>query len=355
MGYKVNQVRQVYVANKVELATGFGPSDHLPEKGDLGEAKLFINDENGYMYFEYRTHGGVVRSDEISLSSINKIRLTKKEQLRHHKDCYKITIPAKSNKANENVTVHIDIFGSYTNTQLNKITESITFDYKDDSSLDNDNFLLAVLDLAKRIYEIRENVVQVSIDTSGTPDTIGTLVEVKHDMTLDQLKDAVSAGINGIVIKENQTFFYNPAHSAPTYRLSFKPRVTMTFAEDNAGIVCKRVKLDYTNADNYEINGPVVADMERFHFGFRGDEYQGLGHGYHTPVGMVADPTQEYDALDIHYAFLGSGAQTFRSEKDITIYGKHDELKALVEGKLKEAIKKELHPVKDGSPIFEEC
>lgn len=81
MGNKVNQVRQVYVVNKVELATGFGPSDHLPEKGDLGEAKLFINDEGGYMYFEYRTHNGVVRTDEIPLSSINKIRLTDRKSV----------------------------------------------------------------------------------------------------------------------------------------------------------------------------------------------------------------------------------------------------------------------------------
>lgn len=354
MGYKVNQVRQVYVVNKVELATGFGPTDHLPEKGDLGEAKLFINDEHGYMYFEYRTHNGVVRTDEIPLASINKIRLTKKEQLRHHKDCYKITIPATSLAPNQDVTVNVDIFGSYTNTQLNKITESINFNYDVNSSLVQQSFLLAVLDLAKRLYEQRENAIQVFIDTAGTPDTIGTLVEVKHDMTFDDLSAAATA-INGIVLKENQTFYYNPAHSAPTYRLSFKPRVTMSSYEDNPHIVCKRVKLDYTNADNYEINGPVVADMERFHFGFRGDEYQGLGHGYKIPVGMVADPTQEYDALDIHYAHLGSGNQTYRSEKDITLYGKHDELKALVEGKLKTAIKKELHPVKEGSPILDEC
>lgn len=354
MGYKVNQVRQVYVANKVELATGFGPSDHLPEKGDLGEAKLFINDEGGYMYFEYRTHNGVVRTDEIPLASINKIRLTKKEQLRHHKDCYKITIPATSTVEKQNVDIYVDIFGIYTNTQLNKITESINFNYDQSFNLDNDNFLLAVLDLAKRLYQIRENAVQVFIDTAGTKDTIGTLVEVKHDMTFDQLKAAATA-INGLVLKENQTFFYNPAHSAPTYRLSFKPRVMMTGASDNTNIVCKRVKLDYTNADNYEINGPVVADMERFHFGFRGDEYQGLGQGYKLPVGMVADPTQEYDALDIHYAHLGSGTQTFRSEKDITLYGKYDELKALLDGKFKDAIKKELHPAKDGVAILDEC
>lgn len=354
MGYKVNQVRQVYVANKVELATGFGPSDHLPEKGDLGEARLFINDEGGYMYFEYRTHNGVVRTDEIPLASINKIRLTKKEQLRHHKDCYKITIPGASNAPKQNVTLNVDIFGVYTNTQLNKITESINFDYDENSSLIHENFLLAVLDLAKRLYNIRENAVQVFIDTAGTPDTIGTLVEVKHDMTFDQLNAAATA-INGIVLKENQTFYYNPAHSAPTYRLSFKPRVNMSHAEDNTHIVAKHIKLDYTNADNYEINGPVVADMERFHFGFRGDEYQGLGHGYKLPVGMVADPTQEYDALDIHYAHLGSGTQTFRSEKDITLYGKYDELKALLDGKFKDAIKKELHPAKDGVAILDEC
>lgn len=66
-------------------------------------------------------------------------------------------------------------------------------------------------------------------------------------------------------------------------------------------------------------NGHKIADMEYFYMGERGDQYRNVGWPNVVPTQYLVDPTKEYNALEIHYAYTDEGTSSYNSEKDITI------------------------------------
>lgn len=74
-------------------------------------------------------------------------------------------------------------------------------------------------------------------------------------------------------------------------------------------------------SDSEEVikDGKKIADLEYFCMGERGDQYRNVGWPHVVPTKYLVDPSKEYNALEIHFAFTDSGAESYRSEKDITI------------------------------------
>ena len=66
-------------------------------------------------------------------------------------------------------------------------------------------------------------------------------------------------------------------------------------------------------------NGKKIADMEYFYMGERGDQYRGIGWPNVIKTTYLVDPSVEYNTIDIHYAYQGSGEDIQKSEKDITL------------------------------------
>lgn len=80
---------------------------------------------------------------------------------------------------------------------------------------------------------------------------------------------------------------------------------------------------DCTDCGNAGVvkNGYKLADLEYFCMGERGDIYRGMGWPNIVPTTYLLNPTAdtEYNVLEIHFAFTDSGAESYKSEKDITI------------------------------------
>jgi hypothetical protein len=76
-------------------------------------------------------------------------------------------------------------------------------------------------------------------------------------------------------------------------------------------------------------NGYLIADMEWFYAGARGDYYRGFGHPYGVKTKLVADASVAYDTIDIHYAYVGPNEGAQKSEKTITVAGTSAQLTAL--------------------------
>ena len=76
-------------------------------------------------------------------------------------------------------------------------------------------------------------------------------------------------------------------------------------------------------------NGYLIADMEWFYVGARGDMYRGFGHPYGVKTKLVADTAVAYDTIDIHYAYVGPNEGAQKSEKTITVAGTSAQLTAL--------------------------
>ena len=68
------------------------------------------------------------------------------------------------------------------------------------------------------------------------------------------------------------------------------------------------------------IAGQYIADMEWFFMGERGDIYRQAGWPKNIDTTYLADPTaRSYNVLDIHYSFNGSGVDSYKSEKTLTL------------------------------------
>ena len=66
-------------------------------------------------------------------------------------------------------------------------------------------------------------------------------------------------------------------------------------------------------------NGETIADMEYFYMKERADQYGNIGWPNVVHTNYLVDPTKEYNAIDIHYAYVGSNESVQKSEKTITI------------------------------------
>lgn len=82
-------------------------------------------------------------------------------------------------------------------------------------------------------------------------------------------------------------------------------------------------------------DGHLIADLEYFCMGARGDIYRGMGYPNTIKTTYLVDPTQKYDVLDIHYFYTGSNESVQKSEKTITLvavdYGSHTAMNALID------------------------
>lgn len=82
-------------------------------------------------------------------------------------------------------------------------------------------------------------------------------------------------------------------------------------------------------------DGHLIADLEYFCMGARGDIYRGMGYPNTIKTTYLVDPTQKYDVLDIHYFYTGSNESVQKSEKTITLVavddGIHTAMNALID------------------------
>ena len=66
-------------------------------------------------------------------------------------------------------------------------------------------------------------------------------------------------------------------------------------------------------------NGKMIADLEYFLMGERGDQYRNINWPNSIPTTYLADPNSEYHIFDVHYAYVGSNEGVQKSEKTISI------------------------------------
>lgn len=344
MGQTSRQVRHYYVANKFEIADGFTADKHLDTKGDLGEMKAFVNDSKNHLYFEYRGHGGVTRSDLIPISNIEYINLSKKEDLRVRLVGKKVIFDT-TNPITSSYSVNVKVSG------IKNLNESdplqVIAHYNPAATNSTKAIAEVALHLAKGAEKTLFNSVEIFVSDSDSETALGTLTKVEANSKIDTI-DATQP--KAIVIKENKPEPWNEFNRVRRIMLEVDSFITKG---DGPKIV--NAPFDYTQAENYVGNGILVKDDEYFYLGVRGNLYPSCSTYIGASLG-VADETQEYDVLDIHYSHIDSGNTSYKSEKDITIAGKKAELEALLE-KLKGAkettIVSPTAPKK--GPSLEEC
>lgn len=343
MGQTARQVRHYYVANKFEIADGFTPDKHLDTKGDLGEMKAFVNDSKNHLYFEYRGHGGVTRSDLIPISNIEYVNISKKEDLRIRLAGKKIIFPATP--AGESYSVNVKVSG------IKNLNESdplqVIAHYNPTTAMPAKAISDVAVHLAKGAEKTLFNSVEIFVSDSDSETAVGNLTKVE---AISKVNTIEALNPKAIVVKENKPEPWNEFNRVRRIMLEVDSFVTKGEAPKIIN-----APFDYTQAENYVGNGILVKDNEYFYLGVRGNLYPSSPMYIGASLG-VADETQEYDVLDIHYSHIDSGNTSYKSEKDITIAGKKEELEKIVEALKGAKTTSYVAPAdpKKG-PLLEEC
>lgn len=133
------------------------------------------------------------------------------------------------------------------------------------------------------------------------------------EVTSRTKEDKLTGTYTGVTIKEVAPDWIRGTKQEKIVRLTVNP----TTVNDGTGdVVWGTVK--YSDGDTLK-NGKVIADMEHFFAGEKGDQYRLINWPDYVPTEYLVDPSKEYDVIDIHYSYVGSNESVQKSEKDIKL------------------------------------
>lgn len=319
--FSINQVRQLYVAkalkaNTAALATA---GDIVPE-ADTAKTTL---------YFQSMSPAGIVASDKIDIKNVISAKATASKDLAHKLVRYSVTLDADvadAPVAGQNYILRLafrQYIGLSEEDQYFKYGEVIARS----GMTASDFYKKMAISLAKNLENKTESTPLVNIylnsaaaaaDETDVPVTATTK---ESDLNKDDY--------DKIIIEEAEQPWV--LGMMPQAFIPFTPQfLTITVdGEDRLWGVATVVTPKKTVPD-----GHLIADLEYFCMGARGDIYRGMGYPNIIKTAYLVDPSAVYDVLDIHYFYTGSNESVQKSEKTITLVavdnGSHTAMNALI-------------------------
>lgn len=278
-----NQVRHLYVVSELAEATPAALGELLV-KGEAGKT----------LWFQHYGQGGLTSSDKIDVDKIRYVKQTPNAQMNDSLKSHTVQVTKVAagqvyevklrflnyiGQGAQDFTYRLGTYRAKTGDDAAAIAEGLA------KSLQTTLGLQKGAD-ATKVENYKEPIATVTY--SG--DTI-TVTEVEQYWELGKFPVAqmpIEVGLNGVVIDDEY--------------LDFE---WATIAEGSP--------VDLTNA------GKKIADLEWFCMGWRGDEYRGMGYPRNFNTKYMVDSSEDYDLIDIHYFFQGTGVSVQQSEKELTL------------------------------------
>jgi hypothetical protein len=303
--YSSNQVRNFFIA-KGNAKTA---QSSLKTAGDW----MVVN-QNGVKYFLFvNALGEIIKSDYIENPLYAKY--TKASKMQRTQKAYTVTLDESVNGgapiAGQDYILEINFseFGSKSPDDQYAKFGCVHAD----STMDAASFYQKMaVSLFKNFSREAVNLVEIQMSDEVV---VGTAIVDKVEVPVNASGDAITGAAISIVGAEQpwilgvkpQTFVNFTV--TPTTVIYNGDEVTWGIAEEDATV-------EATTAVG---NGKDVADMEYFYHGERGDMYRGMGFPNVVHTKYLADETDTYDVVDIHFAFVGSNEAVQKSEKTLTI------------------------------------
>lgn len=318
--FSINQVRQLYVAKalKGNTASLITAGDIVP-KADTAKTTL---------YFQYMSPAGIVSSDKIDIANIMYAKATSSDALAHKLVRYSVTLDA--NVADAPVAGQNYILRLAFRQYIGLSEEDQYFKYGEviarSGMTASDFYKKMAISLAKNLENKTESTPLVNIYLNSAA-TDGTGVPVT---ATTKESDLNKNDYNKIIIEEAEQPWV--LGMMPQAFIPFTPQfLTITVdGEDRLWGVATVVTPKKTVPD-----GHLIADLEYFCMGARGDIYRGMGYPNIIKTTYLVDPSAVYDVLDIHYFYTGSNESVQKSEKTITLVavddGSHTAMNALID------------------------
>lgn len=299
--FSTNQVRQLYVAKTFE-------SSYLTADKPVGSIAVKGDDNKEYMYFEYMSVGGQVRSDLIDTYNIHSITPTDAKKMLHVPLVHTVKLDEEVNGGNlvggQDYILRIafrKFVGVTESDQYFKYGEVHVYNGMEVS----DFYKKMVISLAKNFSKEAVPLVKFSLKTSSST------VPVNANTKESDLTDTYE----GIEITEVEQPWRRGVKKSERVDYEVYP-LTITVDGDDRIWGTVESKED----ENYEgTNGKIMADLEYFCMGERGDIYRGQSWPHNLETTYLVDPSLNYNAIDIVYCYTGQGVSTQESLKTITI------------------------------------
>lgn len=295
MAFSINQVRHLFVASDPKTANAA-----VTDLGDTSACGV----AGQSLYFKHFGHGGVICSDKIAVENILYAKLSAGASL--NTPLYKNTLTVSTAVAGQVYTVKV-LCEEFVGGVQDQRTVVAAYTSADTTAANVAKGLRVALRKALGFQVADSFSSEASSADAGN---------------IDNYKEAlftVTGSSTSVVISE----------VAPYWELGKFPAGKVVRIPQNGVTLC-----DIINSGNptnlwgsvvYATNGNAgdamkkLADLEYFCLGARGDEYRGMGYPYNIETKGEVVVTNNYDVIDIHYAYVGSNESVQKSEKDITI------------------------------------
>ena len=298
--FSTNQTRQLYVATATNGTTF---------KGDTAKSSIYLTQTNAT--------GEPVRSDLIDVKNIISVTAKPAASMERALKAVAVTLDTNVNEGKpvvgQDYILHIN-FRQYASLgdQDIYVKHGAVRIFKGMTA--SDFYREMAISLAKNFSRELTPLVKIHLTAD-----LG-LTEVKPSDTKETLVDTYTS----LVIVEAEQ----------EWVLGIKPQesvyfdvVPTTIIEDGEEVTWGVTEEDVADTVG---NGKLIADLEYFCMGERGDVYRNIGWPNTVPTKYLVDATKEYDVLDIHYAYVGSNESVQKSEKTITVVGENADLAKVI-------------------------
>ena len=288
--------RQLYVVNKVAVPAG------IP-----GEGKLKSDAAKTQAWLAYESTGGAVRSTTIDKSKIRSVSAKDADAQAIKGKAVEVTLDAEV-VAGQDYILNINILNFVSPSPYNSYHKYGIVRAHTGMSKAKFYAMLAVslFDNFKR-----EASPMLKFGIANAPGATPTWITTANKSDIAAL-EALNAKV--LVIDEVEQEWEMGATPVTTVQYEVNPS-SITF--QGAELIWGSVK---TITSTLKLaNGKVMADMEYFYKGNRGDKYRKVGFPLVIPYKGLVDPTQSYSTIDIVFYKQGTGVEAEMSENTITI------------------------------------
>lgn len=292
----LNQVRQLYVANKVVSADAFKAKDTKLSKGDI-TVKAVGGEKTGavqkQVYFLTQGYDTVLKSDYIPVDSIVYAKATKAEKMATPMKKVLVTLVSDVNDgtpiAGQDYVLRINLRQFY--------------GMSDQDQYFKDAAVHATKNMSAETF-YAEMVKALNLCFSRE---IGATAESNPYL-------AFSSSADGIVIEEKEQSWTLGTEAQERVYFDVVPTTVYDGVDDYIW-----GKAETQESTTFVPNGKKIADLEYFLLGERGDQYRKIGWPNDIETKGLVEADKEYDVFEIHYSFSDSGVNSYKTEKDITI------------------------------------
>lgn len=348
MLYSSNRVSQFFVVKKVATdAELTEDKKHLKKTAPAGT--ILVKKTDGCMYFEYMSPGGPISSDHIMTGRVGRVsvadgvsqcrRLAAKViRMADVKGSGNDTDGSLKDQAlpGQNYRMTVKLGGYLGLDELDNYLAQAYVRGRD--GMTNSEFYVRLAhSLALNISSLPDPMLRVLL-MKGKDEEVATEIAIENGRVRAKLDALLNDGVKytGIMLRERVEDNYVQGKGEPIPLIITIQSDHVVYQETEvAWCEDKDAAFDRATAKVYGVggvteataeavsNGRRTCDEEYWCMGERGDQERKYGWPNNTDTKYMADPSQVYDYLNIHFFWVGSHEEVQRSERDLIIVTPH--------------------------------